>query len=379
MTARLLGATFRASPSFAMVPLERLPAAERETLVQVADVPDLAAVLVPVDRADGGVKLADGDTAGLLRLLREPGAIPERLRGAIEPDDLQRLVLDGILELEVEGRFASGAGAYAYLAPPPMPAPNGRLAQLAIAALEYGQAQPLGDVDRLAAKLYFYNRLPVTLDAKQRWPDRSAVCEWLGTVPSLERTYRRLSAASDQAGWIVWSLGGGSWPGSATGVHKLYVSPLPEDLPAAFAALVPELARQRPPVVKVGANAFGIARPDKLVVYFNGPAGLEAFAESALERLDGLRPHGVPFSAELGGGGLLSCGIDPPRPAAPAVSRRESWRTWVVGRLAQGLIEGRAASGTLEPWRFALSRLELDGVDTTNWRPSSAIWGGGPA
>jgi hypothetical protein len=30
----------------------------------------------------------------------------------------------------------------------------------------------------------------------------------------------------------------------------------------------------------------------------------------------------------------------------------------------------------VEPWRFALERVRLDGVDTTTWTPGALLWKG---
>jgi hypothetical protein len=377
VTSRLVDSTFRAGSGFALVPVERLAAAERDTLVRMAGVPALTAVLVPTERRDGSVKLIDRDTAALLAALREPGPIPATFRPTDGHEDLLRLVLDGILEVEVDGRFVAGPRAYATLTTPTLAnTADGRLARLSMAALACAQTQPIDDAERLAAKLYFANRLPVSRELAQRWPDAAAVRAFLGAAATaLERTHRRLPTTPDREGWIIWSRSG-SWRSPTSGTPKLYVSPLPDDLPAAFAAIVPEIARMAPPLVKVGSDAFGVSRPDKLVLYFDDVAGLHAFAQAASDRLTGIKAHGVPFSAELAGDGLLSWGVDPPRDeGATGLSRRESWRTWVVGRLAHGLIAGRGDERAVEPWRFALSRLELDGVDTATWQPRPSLWG----
>ena len=80
--------------------------------------------------------------------------------------------------------------------------------------------------------------------------------------------------------------------------------------------------------------------------------------------------------------GLLSWAMDPPRGpggtshhATPA-----SWRTWVSMRLADYLVDARASEAQGaggEPWRVALARLQLDGVDTASWVPGPRIFGDG--
>ena len=44
-------------------------------------------------------------------------------------------------------------------------------------------------------------------------------------------------------------------------------------------------------------------------------------------------------------------------------------------RLAEYLATGaRDDSSVLEPWRFALERLRLAGIDTDTWVPASGMW-----
>jgi hypothetical protein len=89
------------------------------------------------------------------------------------------------------------------------------------------------------------------------------------------------------------------------------------------------------------------------------------------QKLAGMPAHGVPFSAEIAGDGLLSWGIDPPiEEQSFDVQGGESWRLWVANRLAMALLNAKSGrSVKVEPWQFALERLRLDGVDTETWIP----------
>ena len=81
--------------------------------------------------------------------------------------------------------------------------------------------------------------------------------------------------------------------------------------------------------------------------------------------------QGVPFTAEIGGEGLLSWGVDPAQERHRlAWEGPVSWRLFVTSRLARALLHARHESGPgLEPWRFALERLRLEGVDISTWTP----------
>ena len=114
-----------------------------------------------------------------------------------------------------------------------------------------------------------------------------------------------------------------------------------------------------------------------MVAYFDAWAPLEVAARALQRSLAGCPAQGVPFTAQFGDSPLLSWGIDPAEEsAAPKWMARESWRLWVTNRLAAGLLAA-VRSGTpsspreVEPWRFAMERLRLEGVDTDTWTPQS--------
>jgi hypothetical protein len=157
---------------------------------------------------------------------------------------------------------------------------------------------------------------------------------------------------------------------------KLYVSPLTEHLREAFAAVVASLHSGLCLQFKVGSDAYGFLRPDKLVCYFKDLADLSEFSRSVEILLADCPAHGVPFSAPLTPHGLLSWGVDPPRDGARSLSATsESWRLWISTRIAQAVIAAkRQADPATEPSRFAVTRLELAGVNTATWAPREAMW-----
>jgi len=137
-----------------------------------------------------------------------------------------------------------------------------------------------------------------------------------------------------------------------------------------------ELLRESPAHhFKVGSDAAGLLRPDKIVIYFWDFESLQETAKQIAARLAGCPAQGVPFSAGLGGDALLSWGIDPqPEKGALAWQERESWRLWLTNRLAVALLAAKKApTSGLEPWRFALERLRLDNVDTETWAPLASF------
>jgi hypothetical protein len=413
----LLELPLRANPAFRLVLFDRLPAGQRRQLAGLARDPDHYGVLRPRRGTGLGWKAVDRETALLFLTLARPAPLPSYVRSRLGDAGaalaLARLVADGVLEIErAPAGFVSGAAAMSLFAAPA--AAGGRLAELSLAALRHGQelARTLREPEplHLSLRLYGYNRLPMTPRWRRALPDATAVRRHLGIAaggrwqPLLERHWRELPAGGDEP-WLRWQR----WRPAARGApspaavprdaptYKLYVSPVPGALPEAFGAVLDGLAAVGAPGFKVGAGAGGLLRPDKIVTYFETFERLSAAAGALTERLAGVAPHGVPFTSEIAGGGQLSWGVDPP----PAVGfgplggdGRMSWRLWLTNRLARALIAavaapspapplrgagaadlaGAAAGETMEPWRFAVERLRLEGIDTDSWTPGGSLW-----
>lgn len=325
-----------------------------------------------------GVKSVDREAALLFLTLTEPAPLPiyvAGLFGADTPRAAARLVADGILQVDVGDGFVCGADAVSLLHAGTQVPGGGRIAALSRDALRYAQALPIDQPWALAKRIYGYNRLPVTPRWHRLLNAEAGHARYLGVAPSgraataLSRTWSQLSSSG---GWISWSARSQKRlvPGAPT--YKLYISPTPESLGGdGFATVVSSLASTRALQFKVGSGAAGLLRPDKLVAYFADFESLADGASRVHERLGGLPAHGVPFTAQLDKEGLLSWGVDPP-PAGglPGISA-ESWRVWLARHLARALIASRA---TPEPWRFAVERLRLEGIDTDTWTPQSSIF-----
>jgi hypothetical protein len=157
---------------------------------------------------------------------------------------------------------------------------------------------------------------------------------------------------------------------------KLYVSPHSECVKDAFGEVLAALTVVGTPTFKVGRDVYGLLRPDKIVAYFEEFDHLQDASFELHRRVGGCAVHGVPFTAELAGDGLLSWGIDPPHnQQTPIWIDRESWRLWVTNRLATALLAAKEKrSSLIEPWEFAVERLRLDGVETNSWTPDVNLW-----
>jgi hypothetical protein len=380
----ILEGLFRANPAYELVLWDRLAPEERRALARLPDDPDFYGVLRPREGAAGWtVKAVDRETALLFLTLREPGPLPAYVRTVLAEAagrTVARLVADGVLETERDGAFVSGPAALGGGVEQSMG--EGRLAALSVAALRYGQSLAIDDPLRLSFRLYGYNRRPLTPRWQRLLASAGAVQAHLGIDaggahrPLLDRAWR---ASPPSEAWLSWRSRGraeGRTAPEGSATWKLYVSPAPEALAASFGAVLDALAAGRAAQFKIGAGAAGLLRPDKIVAYFPDFERLAAAADAVSSRLAGVPAQGVPFTSEIGGDGLLSWGMDPPASERGAWGDRESWRLWLTHRLARALLAARAAE-TPEPWRYALERVRLEGVDTGSWTPAASLWSAG--
>src|SRR5262249_9824277 len=150
---------------------------------------------------------------------------------------------------------------------------------------------------------------------------------------------------------------------------KLYLGVVFEELPTCLAELTEALGRSRALQFKIGAERGGLLRPDKCVAYFPSKEAVLEASRALLPIATGRRVQGVPFSAEIGAAGALSWGLDP-QPLG--FGERASWRQWICEKLAAALVLARDSEGEgIEPWRFALERLGLEGVDIETFMPTA--------
>jgi hypothetical protein len=380
-------ATFRANPAYDLVLLDRLAPAERELLADAEGDDDLYGVLRPRPGSSLEPRTASSETALLFLTLAEPGPLPAYVVARLGDEldrTIARFVLDGVLELEHDGEYVCGAQAADLLLGGRSAGGRGRIAELSIGALRYGQE--LGDLPEslLAVRLYLYGRRPVSAALRGRLADAAAVDAYLGLAPggsaraALEAGWRESpSSTEERTYWRHWRprrTRAASEPGGVS--YKLYVSPAPDALEIAIGAVASSLAGTHGVAAfKVGSDLHGICRPDKLVVYFDRLEDLQAGAALLRDGLDGCPAHGVPFTAAVTQDGLLSWGADPPARSSLNGAEAGSWRMWVTERLAEYLALARKTRGSgLEPWQFALERLRLAGIDTDTWIPASGMW-----
>lgn len=378
--------TFRAGRAYDLVVFDRLSPEEQMLLTELRADPDFYGVLRPRPGSGRTIKAVGKETALLWLTLQSPGALPffvfgNDLKEAINA--IPELLLDGVLEMEENGRFLTGAEAAELMAKSResvSQGSRGRLALLSNAALRYGESLLLDDPAQLAGRLYGFGRQPATPTWAHLLADGQAVLSFLGAGVGTDLR-RRLDSDWQEAndrrttGWLVWFNRTRSKSEMAGGHCKLYVSPAVSAMPQVFPVVL-ELASTQVGHFKIGSDAAGLLRPDKMVLYFPSQERLFAVASELALLLKGTTPHGVPFSAEITNDGLLSWGMDPPQTQRIlAWQEPESWRLWVVHRLAAAMIAAQTDSrSSIAPSEFALERLRHEGVDVDGWTPSASIW-----
>jgi hypothetical protein len=250
------------------------------------------------------------------------------------------------------------------------------LAALSLRALEYADALEITDPLTLAMRLYTYNSVPASAQWRRRIANESAVRKYLGLnsnaiLATSSAGWDAVPEGHRSGSWIAWLRRGAAIDASRP-TYKLYISPSIMDLRNVFHLASGVLATSAAFHWKVGADVYGLLRPDKFVAHFHDYSALQSTATQLSEKLKGCAVQGVPFTAQIGAGGLLSWGVDPAmNDRSIPWLERESWRGRICMRLGSALAAAKlAASSSVSTVRFALDRLRLDCIDTATWMPS---------
>lgn len=380
-------ARFRSNPGYDIVLLDQLDPTTRTQFEALEADPDLYGLLQPHSN-ELNIRSISREPALLFHTLRTPNPLPNyfvRLFGDRVEAIVTELVLDGILEIECDGAFVSGAAATDEIATATSLSENteGTIARLSIDALRYAEMLNLDDPAKLSARLYFFNRAAASARWRQEIPSKQAVASYLGIAPgqrlraTLDRNFVESEPRPGLEGWRLFMARHRKKEASLD--FKLYLSPKCRHLPEAFGAAVDLFAERQITRFKFGSDLHGLLRPDKLVAYLESLDELMELGHRLLTRVGGMPAQGVPFTSEIGGEGLVSWGMDPPRDSQQLEWQlRPSWRLWLTNHLASSLISARIQSpDSKDLWRFAVERVRLEGVDPVTWTPRQSIWSRG--
>ncbi|MDX6694647.1 MAG: hypothetical protein QOF02_2250 [Blastocatellia bacterium] len=379
----LLGRKFRFNPAYRFSSFDQLTEEDRRLLGTIDGDPEICGILVP--SAPGlSVKAVCRNTALLLESLRSPGFLSTETQKEFSQGNstLLRLVLDSVLEVQLGDAFVSGASAAKIMGPCALEKNDeSRPARLSLEALQYGQALECGHAPMLSARLYFYNRMPASPRWTRRINTRREFADYLGLEAEgvnqrlLNREWMLLNASPDNPGWLSWRS---RRHPRVRSPYKLYLSPQCEDLRETLRIVLPILTELDLPAFKLARDLYGILRPDKFVIYVPTLEQLEVTSDTLLSNLNGVRAHGVPFTANIDAEGLVSWGMDPPKCERLSSWQGTSWRRWVTDRLAVALLAAKESppNAELEPWQFALQRVNIEGVNISTWTPANVEWAG---
>lgn len=378
LPSEIFGRRFRLNPAFRIVPADQLSPDDLERLGGLRNDGEVQAVLMPTVPLLSA-KAICRQTAALLDSFRLP-AFPRPYSGDVigaEETLLLRLVLDSVLEIEHEGHFLHGPSAREALQIAPLDefVDERPPARLSLEALRYAEALEMSEPLTLSAKLYGYNRVPIS----PRWVERvgtpEGMASWIGLETNsplwthVRNGWFEAPPSLDNPGWRYFrsehQIRGASF--------KLYVNPRLDCFREAIEAALPVFLDMGFTAFKVGRHLQNLLRPDKFVAYASTQDQINSAARALLLKIRGMPAQGVPFTSAIDDDGLLSWGVDPPRIERVSCYQGTSWRRWVTDKLAVALVAARAGRAEA-PVRFALQRAALEGIDVNSWTPVSVPW-----
>ena len=270
-------ACLRLSPRFRLVSFDELEERERSSFISLSEEPDFYGVLIPPSDSALPVRSVSRDAALLFEKLRLPSRVPHLLSslfGSNVDAQVRQLIVDGVLEIESDGKFLSGSAAFQKIEGI-LDQTSNYIVRISGEAITYASSLEGVSAFEIAARLYMFNRLPSTARLQRRFAAPEEVLAFLiGQSRETKALISDWVADIVPNAWIVWRSSHQISPLP----FKLYISPMVEALPETFQLTVNALARTKCTCFKVGVNAFQLLRPDKLIAYY---ARLENLQEAA--------------------------------------------------------------------------------------------------
>lgn len=234
--------------------------------------------------------------------------------------------------------------------------------------LSHAASIPLHEVGELASRLYLFNHHGVydstTIDL--------AVSGIKQIISRQVEGFNELPQSPHNPGWHFFAskshAGRRGAPEQVT--FKVYVSPRVEDTARCLAELVAILPALSCHMWKIGRGAYGATRADKICIYFEEQETATTAAHLLAKEITSIQSQGIPFTYNLDASGLVSMGVDPPRPTSgPSSLSGTSWRDWITQKLATSLsIAKRHPQYPLSPEQTALYSMKFLGIEPSVWR-----------
>ena len=303
----------------------------------------------------------DQETALLLLSQQQAGPLPDYVQREFSQEmrnGMLNLLYSGFLEMEADGKFITGHAVADYLTLDQQNSESGLIQILSHQALQRADKLGLIYADQLFSYLYQYQFIPVSPMRRAQLADDKAFLKLDELNP-----YWRYSDSLE--GWHYFAPREGA-PSKA--IAKLYISPMPDYLPDVLRVTSNVLSHYPEVSFKVGQGSMGILRADKLVAYFSNLETLMQAADELNSALEGVAPHGVPFTSRLRSDGLISWGMDPKQ----ANGERKSWRQWVIEKMVGFMLRDRPEDIGDNRWKTALKQLELEGINPNTFRPGGS-------
>jgi hypothetical protein len=327
------------------------------------------ALLVPRDTSSSSVLPLNGEQRRIFEALGQ-GWQWDSVISELSPETAERLVVLGILRGYTDTFSLSGPALALMLRGDADSKPLTSITTdpLSAECLAYVARMPLSDVNSVATRLYLFNHSGV-----YQSDILSRATQDIGRVLARPMgQFMEVPPPSFNPGWHFFSRTGQrrkSRREQEAGC-KVYISPRVHDTAECLSRLVELLPHLQCSSWKIGRGEYGIARADKICLYFlDERDGIQA-ATILTREMHGLTTQGIPFTHRFDCSGLISLGWDPPSPAGEVdESNVTSWRNWVAKKMATGLLLARGSqSYPLSPEQSALWTIKLLGIDPTSWR-----------
>ncbi len=365
----------RVHNGYALIEINKLDESYRKSLSDMVDLEIYRACLLPKDQNSGlTIKLLDENIFNFLDNLQD-GDNGEHFLASEERD----LIIDRVLEVKVDGAFTSGPEAMLALgqqiSSPERASLVNAIDNISLRAIRYAMQLHLSNAMSLSARLYFYNRRPLSPELAQnsiKDPEsglKALQIEKAINDLQLNKDWETRPMPGDyDRVWKAWKRKGEK--SGKVEKYKLYISCQYELLPDIIHDILSSLEVSTCYQFKVGKRLVDILRPDYFIAYFKTYAGMIQAAQQLTPILENVEPQGVPFTASLISSGVLSWGIDPPKTKKISgwMTDELSWRIWITNRLATSILNAKQGMEKAEDIaNFALERLEAEGINTEQW------------
>ncbi|MEY4668637.1 MAG: hypothetical protein RL518_1336 [Pseudomonadota bacterium] len=358
----------RITDNYQYAPLNELKEGTRDALASVIQKTHAEGFLLPRDNSSFSIVPIHGPLRSVIERATAGISWDEAISSA-PAADLKALLTHSVLGLQLSNRVVSGPAAHVLLTSKEANVIPDALTTdpISFAALEHASRLPLTGPTPITFRLYSYNSRP-------RFKSRLLQDVTDGVLRTVETDWKGVfkvrEPSPDNPAWYLFDKVRPEGRQHSGGHNaKIYVSPTIADVPRCLSRLVEILPSLDFETWKIGRSSYGIARPDKICVYFNSLELAHSAAQVLVRELGDIEAQGVPFTQWIDPFGLISIGMDPPRPAS--VSRLaipNSWRLWVARKMASAISLAKVSPDyPLPPEQAALWAMHLLGVNPQSW------------